>query len=1111
MDPFMIKTAKGKQLQEERGMDMGTWFGPLAVLLIWVAAPFAEMGIIIYLAISNDRYKKRIKELTQQGKGQTQMGPAQAEQTQIGQDIPKTTLQSDGSGYGTRPVALRQDVEPSMVHPQGQGMAPVPQHPATASGHVPQHPAMGMAPAKVPVKTGASGRGFSERFKADIQSNLGTLALVIGVIFVAIAGVIFATTTWHTLPAAAKAFLVLGAAGLFFGASYLAEEVLHIHRTGNAFYLLGSIFLFLSCLATAYFKLLGPAFILDGIHRWRVLWVGSLVTELALFGGLKRFRDRIYTQTVLWGMTVSMCFMAKAFQADWGGLISGMMLYASLLVAWKAFLEAGTAGQTEAEQAERTAQVGTAAQVGSRELLLDGFKHFVPIHFWVFGALTVLQSLLGIGWRWFLADPLYLIGLSDGEWTAQITLLNVLAMAAFTGGIGILAWKRMDGDECGQWKLLLNGAAILSIQYTAFYIPVQETVRFFLVSAALYLWAWLGRREAYPVGSEDGAWSGRATGASFGQRDLQGGPGGWYARGGLSRFRCTGSDVICTAVLFLNVLSAFLLSLLPAEGVQDLLAASGAVLFLAATAALWGKENRALRAAIPCILWFLTITVYRLGGQVVWMGDGPAAWLFADYERLLFVFLAGLALWDMWRLDTFTLPIAAIGTLAQLIDYRIDDKTMPFALLLASCLFVRGRRMPMAEADQAQGAKIGIVQKLSSLYLLAGCYFSMCYVTSDRFFRMMAVNLCFGIWQTTSWLERRRRIVASLGAVAEDRGGAGAAESRAKAGAVAEIGLGRETKTEMWGHSLFRELCGCGAFLLTMLAFYRGLGASVKAVPWMIGLCVLTFYGYYIWFYRGEGRWYHLLAASSFLPMPYFLMDLDWIGMDQLYMGVAVVLLLSGILFRYRFPILQKEAGGGDGWRADWYHILAVFLLAAMIVDGSREWGFWYILLLALYFLQYAQVRPFKEAACFLSACLLAAAIWEQPFIRWPEVLDLELKLLPAALLVFLLRPIFGRSKTVRALQTLGYSICLSTLCLDAIRTGVLADALILEGVCLAVFIWAQVKKDILWARISGIIILLVALFMTKSFWFSISWWVYLLAAGIGLIVFAAVNEKKKH
>lgn len=39
---------------------------------------------------------------------------------------------------------------------------------------------------------------------------------------------------------------------------------------------------------------------------------------------------------------------------------------------------------------------------------------------------------------------------------------------------------------------------------------------------------------------------------------------------------------------------------------------------------------------------------------------------------------------------------------------------------------------------------------------------------------------------------------------------------------------------------------------------------------------------------------------------------------------------------------------------------------------------------------------------------------------------------------------------------------------------------------------------------------ILVALYMTKDFWLSLSWWVYLLAAGLGLIVFAAVNEMKK-
>lgn len=1147
-------------------MDMGTWFGPLAVLLIWVAAPFAEMGIIIYLAVANDRYKKRIKELagqensrtrtSQTRSGQARVGQAEEErmedarmedsQAESGQIQPRQTQPDRAktgrglsgthkpSNYGTVPVSTSvQAPAPAQAPAPGtvQAPAPVPdQAPTQASVQAPapvpvQAPApvpvqaptqaSDQAPAPVPVQAlpqasvqtpvqvsarpavqvsapapvrpKAQDRSFSDRIKVNVQSNLGTLALVIGVIFVVIAGVIFATTTWHALPAVAKALLVLGAAGLFFGASCLAEEVLHIHRTGNAFYLLGSIFLFLSCLATAYFKLLGPAFILDGTNRWRVLWVGSLVTELAFFGGLERFRDRIYTQSVLWGMTVSMCFMAKAFQADFGGLLSGMMLYAAGLVLWRAFLEKDRQdGQPEPRMAaaqgsdiQSAAAQKTDAQIGSRELLLDGFRRFVPVHFWVFGALTALQSLLGIGWHWFLRDPLYWLGFSYRSWGPSITLLNVLAMAALTGGIGVLAWKRACGEQGTHWRLLFNGAAILSIQYTAFYIPVQASVRSFLASAALLLWLWLGRQ---------GALAGGGAGKEAG--DLTGGTI-------FSRLKSAGGDGICTAVLFLNVLSAFFVSLLPAEGVKDLLAASGAVLALAAAAGLWGKERKELRAAIPCILWLLTVTLYRLSGQVSWMESGPAAWLFADYEHVLFLFLTGLALWDVWKKDAFYLPIAAMGTLAQLIYHIRDDKTMPFALLLAGSLFIRGRRTKEA----------AWLQSLSGLYLLAGCYLSMCYVTENLFFRMLAADLCFGLMEVSRWLAARRKAVLVLG----ESSGAGAetgvwarAETGVWAGAEAETGAG------LWRTSLFRELQGCGAFLFTMLAFYRSLDTSVKVMPWMILLCVLAFYGCYSWSYQRRCQWALLLEAGSFLPMPYFLADLDWISTDQLYTGVALTLLLFGILFRCRFPILRKEERQEHGWQADWYHILAIFLLVAMIADGSREWGFWYILLLALYFLQYAAVPPFKEAACFVAASLFAVAIWEQPFIRWPQILDLELKLLPAALLIFLLDPIFGKSRTVRALQTLGYSICLGLLCLDALHTGELVDALLLEGICLAVFIWAQIRKNTRWARISGIIILLVALFMTKSFWSSISWWVYLLAAGIGLIVFAAVNEKKK-
>ena len=40
-------------------MDMG-W---ILILFIWLVAPFAQLGIIIYLLVLTDKYKKQIREL----------------------------------------------------------------------------------------------------------------------------------------------------------------------------------------------------------------------------------------------------------------------------------------------------------------------------------------------------------------------------------------------------------------------------------------------------------------------------------------------------------------------------------------------------------------------------------------------------------------------------------------------------------------------------------------------------------------------------------------------------------------------------------------------------------------------------------------------------------------------------------------------------------------------------------------------------------------------------------------------------------------------------------------------------------------------------------------
>ena len=75
------------------------------------------------------------------------------------------------------------------------------------------------------------------------------MALMIGMVFVVLAGLVFATTAWSVLSDVAKVFLVFAFGILFFAVSFLSEKQLHLHRTGNGLYVLGSIFMFLSVLA----------------------------------------------------------------------------------------------------------------------------------------------------------------------------------------------------------------------------------------------------------------------------------------------------------------------------------------------------------------------------------------------------------------------------------------------------------------------------------------------------------------------------------------------------------------------------------------------------------------------------------------------------------------------------------------------------------------------------------------------------------------------------------------------------------------------------------------------------------------------------------------------
>ncbi len=820
--------------------------GWIIVLSIWLAAPFAELGIIVGLLISNDRYKKRVSQLegekrrymavlgssgcnqpyraerdaqpigrageqeerageaaerssgteessaeaAERNRGAEELSAApsaEAVQWNSGAEEPSAKPPQWNSGTAessARPSQWNSMAEKPSAKPAQWNSRTADSKPVSASaqrGKSWERPAV-QAAGNMPVFTGDS-------IPTAGQARLGTAALIMGVVFVVLAGLIFATTTWKVLPDICKTILVLVCSILFFTASFAAERLFHVRKTGNAFYILGSIFLFFSVLTAAYFKLLGAGFILDGTNRWKVLWIGSGVTLGAFWAGLKRFSDRLYTQSCLWGITLSLFFMAKAFSVTWSGFVCMMMVYSAVLITIKELWSTG----------EEAVKAGDF-----RALLRQGFLPFAVIHFWTFGAVVALGSLTPI-WR----------------------------MAA-------------EG-----WLGIAN--------------PILDRLPMFAFSA-----------------SKTASMAALAVG-------------------------------ICVVA--------------------------------------WREEQEI-------------------------------------YRNLRFAALAGLVLYG------------------------------------------------------------------------AG------WMTSDFICRMAVINTVFFAAVSAGYLRK------------ED---------------------GRNL------HTLPMDICGCGAALSSIIGFYSAKSGSGGSLCLTVAAAAV----YYLWFYLGERQWPHLLIALALVPFPFIAeirMDLA-AGQIQAWMAA---LLVTGIGARCFFPVARRDGRVQGQWRMDWYHIFSGWTILWMAATGDDVWQFFYTLLAALYFVQYRFMDALGKPALFLSACCAAMAVWKQPFVLWPYVLCLEMNLLPAAWLLWTAGLIWKEKPWISGMQRTGYVVCLIILCLDAVFTGDVRDTLILEGLSLTVFILAQIKKDVWWVQVSGGILLAAALFMTRNFWLSISWWVYLLSAGIGLIIFAGILERRR-
>ena len=96
----------------------------------------------------------------------------------------------------------------------------------------------------------------------------------------------------------------------------------------------------------------------------------------------------------------------------------------------------------------------------------------------------------------------------------------------------------------------------------------------------------------------------------------------------------------------------------------------------------------------------------------------------------------------------------------------------------------------------------------------------------------------------------------------------------------------------------------------------------------------------------------------------------------------------------------------------------------------------------------------------------------------------------------------------MRGFKFVSITLMMVFLLLSGAIAGGIGNALILGAVGVVILVLASVYNNRAYAIMSSVVLLLLALYITRDFWFQIAWWIYLMIAGVVLVVIAVKKER---
>lgn len=947
--------------------------------------------------------------------------------------------------------------------------------------------------------------------------------LILGALFIIISGLIFATTAWKFLSSGVRAIVIFSFSAVFFAVSSLAERKFKLPKTGVLFYTLGSTFLPITLIAAGYFKVFGEWFSLFGGGRALLLALTFAALSAVCIKGSCDYKSKAFSWCGLISFSAAVCSLIYQFTED-------SIAVSALAVSIYSFASLFLCDILSKKQSERfdvlISQLNTFAAVNTLILSIsgiittcskeaDGIISLIACIIFAAGYLkssfTEKNGFSGaIPFTVLITFGMFAAFSPDNfrDVTCTVTLISVIPAALSLMGL-------VPEKLRGALKIISNIGAVIALVFCATAALATEPSwlalgAYAILAAEILVLGLMHKNEANGKAMLNVFPAACGVIALFLSRLIFS-----YAETPNKLLYTILTFTAFTAVLQVLFIFVFRTKLRTAASDVIFALSSGIAMFFV----LEECEYSAWLVLISCFVTVGTVLLPAFDTEKPWKNTlfSSAAMIWSGFmafplSQLMENAVPQLSLGVSRTiiLTSFSIVLAAVSAA---VTFLCKNKTTDTAVSVTLRLILSSYFIYLAALGNAFISPVFFIIAAICLFrgikLKSNAEFTISNLLGIILAGLTAydANRQFGFEHIILFMCGMAAVIYIICLFTHENGGSLEKISNI----VSRYGMLVLTSLALFylsvdgsPFSLAYTLMTLLFFLLTATSFYN----SRLTVPLIIP---------FILFYTAAVNSLEefFISAGCFVTYEDHLVNpiLTYRNYSPTAIAAAVMIIISIALsyILHRDSVLGKE----NRKMPDCFAItrfVGVIIYFNEALGDKDEWFSIWLTAACLLSLCRSEQKPVFRRWIYTVVLTAPVIAWIfQPFFELPDVIELELKILPVLIYCAVIRMLWKEKLTVIDNITFGiYAFSYLLLFAAALSSGLIADGLIIVITSFILLVFSFIVKKKKWFILSVAVLLTATLFMSRNFWASLAWWVYLLAAGLILIAIGAANELKK-